>query len=299
MSGVLDVRPGGLRPWPAVRSAVRAAARPATGRRRRPEWWLYAVAAAGWVVLVVAAVGTLLDQARVSARPDPPGMASGHDHLHHQPLGSGVATSDASWWDSMSGGTWVHHGPLMLAMVAVMLPLVAPNVRYAALRSPRSARRGVVVAVVSGWASVWLVAGLVVGVVGAVLASVGGYAAMAAVTVAAAGWQWSWTKRRSVARCHRVIAPPLAPAAARSAGRAFGRGLGRDCASSCLPMMLVMAVFAHALLVTVAVAGVAWYERRRRPHHDPAPRATAAVVVAAGGLAMLMTLVVPRALVAG
>ncbi|MEO5852245.1 MAG: DUF2182 domain-containing protein [Nocardioides sp.] len=211
---------------------------------------------------------------------------------------SGV-TSYASWWDSVSGGAWLHHGLMMLAMVAVMLPLVAPNVRYAALRSPRAARRGVALAVVSGWASVWLVAGLLVSVVGTVLASAGGYAAMAAATVAAAGWQWSRTKRRSVARCHRVLAPPLAPAAARSAGRAFGRGLGRDCASSCLPMMLVMAVFSHALLVTVAVAGVAWYERRRRPHHHPAPGRTAAVVVAAGGLAVLMTLVVPQVLVAG
>ncbi len=127
----------------------------------------------------------------------------------------------------------------------------------------------------------------------------GGLLALAAATLAAAGWQWSRTKRRSVARCHRVVAPPLAPAAARSAGRAFGRGLGRDCASSCLPLMLLMAVSGHVLVVTVGVVGVAWYERRRRPHHEPARGWTSAVVAATGGVAMLMALVVPHLLVTG
>ena len=64
-------------------------------------------------------------------------------------------------------------------------------------------------------------------------------------------------------------------------------------------MMLLMAVSAHSLLVTLAVTGVASYERRRRPHHDQAPRRTASVIVAAGVVALLVAVVAPSVSVTG
>ena len=51
-------------------------------------------------------------------------------------------------------------------MVAVMAPLIAPNVRFAARRSPRRARGAVARDVVAGWALVWLGAAVVLGVGG-------------------------------------------------------------------------------------------------------------------------------------
>ena len=217
--------------------------------RSRPGGWLEGIAGAGWLALVVLAL---------------PGGHAGHAAA---PLGTHVV----GW----------------IAMVAVMAPLIAPNVRYAAARSPSRARRAVAVDVVSGWALVWAGAAVVLAVgTGLLAAGTGTSAAVATTTVVAAAWQWTPLKRRAVARCGRRLAPPLDRERARRVARRFGVDLGRDCALSCWPLMALMAAAGHAVPVTAACVGVAWYERRRRPHHAPATYATSLAVVVIGSVVL-------------
>lgn len=219
---------------------------------RQPQWWLWAVGFAGACVLGAVFV-------------------------------AGVPTTGHAGHGAFSAA----HAAAWVAMVAVMAPLIAPNVRFAARRSPRRARGPVARDVAGGWALVWLAAAVVLGVGGAVLVStLGELVAIALLTVAAVGWQYSPRKRQSLARCHAVLAPPLDRRRSRQACRAYGVALGRDCVRSCWPLMALMVVAAHDPLVVAATVGVAWYERRRRPHHDPATRATAVVIVATGVVAI-------------
>jgi predicted metal-binding membrane protein len=235
-------------------SSPAAALRPPRPWERQPQWWLWAIGLVGAAALAVLFV---VGQGSAPA-------------AHH----GGV---DLAWTHAVA---WV-------AMVAVMAPLIAPNVRFAARRSPRRARGAVARDVVAGWALVWLGAAVVLGLAGAVLVgTLGELVAIALLTVIAVCWQYSPRKRRSLARCHAVLAPPLDRRSAARACRAHGVALGRDCVRSCWPLMALMAVAAHDPLVVAATFGVAWYERRRRPHHDPATRVTAWVIAATGVVAI-------------
>lgn len=209
-------------------------------RRRHPEWWLWEVAVAGWVVFVAV-------------------LGPGHHH---------GASADV-------------HAAVWAAMIGVAAPLIARNVRYAALRSPRGARAGVAAAFVAGWAVAWAGAAVVLGTVAWVLTAAVGDAAMVALaTASSVAWQHAPLKQRSLARCHRVVAPPLGRGSRRASWR-YGVGLGGDCVLSCWPLMLLMAAAGHDLVVVAVCGGVAWYERRR-PHHDPATRGTSLVIAGLG-----------------
>ncbi|SNR24049.1 DUF2182 domain-containing protein [Blastococcus mobilis] len=238
---------------------------PVAGRldpERHPEWWLWAVAGAGGLVLVALVLRGWLPS---------PGAApvAGHSG-HHAAGGSGLAPHAVAW----------------AAMIAVMAPLITANVRHAALRSPRRARAAVMGDVVAGWAGMWAGAAVLLGLIAWLLTSTAGeLGAIALLTATAIGWQCSALKRRSVARCHRLLAPPLDRARSRRACRRYGVGLGRDCVVSCWPLMALMAVAAHDPVVVLSSVGVAWYERRRRPHHDPATRGACLVLAATGATA--------------
>jgi predicted metal-binding membrane protein len=219
-------------------------------RAPRPERWLWGIALVGWGALLVLTV------------------LGGHH-------ASGSLGPHALGWT---------------AMVAVMAPLVAPNVRYAMTRSAARARSTVGIGVGTGWAVVWLAAAAVLGVGTWALATwIGGVVTLAVLTVLAAAWQATPVKRRSLARCDRRLAPPLDRRRAGRAARRFGVVLGRDCVLSCWPLMGLMAAAGHAVPVAAACVGVAWYERRRRPHHDPGTRETAFVIAAIGATALVAT----------
>jgi hypothetical protein len=187
------------------------------------------------------------------------------------------------------------HGAGMLAMMLVMTPLVAWNVRYVALRAPALLRVAVVWWVAGGWAAVWGFALVLLAAV-AWLASAAvdpvGFALVASTV--AVWWQSSTWKRVALARCHRVFAPPLSRAAAGPLCRGFGFRLGRSCAVSCGPMMLLMVAGGHSVAIVAPLTAVAWYERRRRPHHDPARAATSLVVVLVGAGAVALAAVAAR-----
>ena len=219
-----------------------------TGPRARPERWLWGVAGVGWVALTVLTV------------------VGGHH----------------------ASGALPAHAVAGTAMVAVMAPLIAPNVRYAMRRSPARARRTVGIGLLGGWAAVWLVAAAVLGLgTWALATATGDLAAVAVLTGLAVAWQWTPVKRRGLARCDRRLAPPLERRRAGRAARRFGVVLGRDCVVSCWPLMGLMAAAGHAVPIAAACLAVAWYERRRRPHHDPATREIALVIAAIGATALV------------
>ena len=118
--------------------------------RPGPERWIWAVVAAGWVVLVVNATGWRpFGGAPATSMGEMPGMSPGMSMDHG---------TDAGPWAPLG-----HHLLLWVAMVAAtMLPLVAGNLRSVGLRSPRGLRTRATVHVAAGWALVWLAAGLVI-----------------------------------------------------------------------------------------------------------------------------------------
>lgn len=246
---------GAAAPAPLPRVAWRP-----TFRRLRPERWLLAVGGAGWLTLVgLAVLGTV-----------------GRGHAH-----SGVVVPSTTGWGLHALG-W-------LAMVAVMAPLAASNVRYAAIRSPARERGRVTVDVAAGYLLVWTGAAVLLGT-GALLATraVGVLTAIGLVTALAVVWQHSAVKRRSLTRCHRVVAPPLDRERSRRTCRRFGVRLGLDCAISCWPLMALMAVAGHGPVIAAGTVGVAWYERRRRPHHDPGTTETSLALGAIGATALAL-----------
>lgn len=233
-------------------------------RQRSPQWWLHAFGALGWLVLVGLYARSL----------------SG-GHAHHPAGGAGTGAS------VLVPHVLVPHVVAALAMVAVMVPLIAVNVRYAAVRSPRRARGAVTGNVVGGYVLVWVGAAAVLGAGTWLLAgALGAPAAVGLVTAVAVGWQYTRPKRLGLARCDALLAPPLDRRRSGPACRRYGVALGRNCVRSCWPLMALMAVAAHNPLVVAAMTGVAWYERRRRPHHDPGTGVTALVIAATGVLTL-------------
>jgi predicted metal-binding membrane protein len=217
---------------------------PLPSRSLAPERWLWSVAGSGWLALAVLP------------------LTAGHAHAH------------ASIGPHVGGG---------LAMVAIMLPLVGPNVRYAAQRSPGRLRRAVAIEIAAAYALVWTAAAIGLGLATwALLAVAGSVVAVALVTGLAAAWQFAPLKRRSLARCDRRLAPPLAPRRARGAARRFGVLLGRDCVLSCGPLMGLMAVTGHSVSVAAACLAIVWYERRFVPHHHPATVGPSLVLLGLG-----------------
>lgn len=238
---------------------------------RQPQWPAYVVAGVGWSVLVVLELAPL--HAAGSASPH-----AGHG-MHPAPVVSGAPTN----------GLFVH-GAGLLGMLAVMASLVSWNVRYVALRASAADRGRVSGWVIGSWAVGWLP--LLVVSVGLVWVTPGGTGPLVVATVLAIAWQWSPRKRLSVARCHRVVAPPLARRAARTTCLRYGLRLGWDCASSCAPMMVVMMATGHSVLVVAPLTALAWYERRRRPHHDPGRVRTSVVLAVVGLIAAMVGLAV-------
>ena len=239
---------------------------------RRSQLWLSILAAAGWIGLVtheiahrVAAGSNDVDASVVQAD-------HGHGHMEVGSAGSGSVVVDVT----MQAVMWA-------AMIAIMLPLIAPNVRFVTLRSPVRERQRVACAIVAGWSIVWAAAAVLLAIcTWLAVQGVGQVGAIAVLIVVAVGWHLSPVKRRSAARCHRTFAPPLDADEASVECRRFGTRLGVDCVASCWALMAVMGAAGHSVLAVAPLFWVSWYERRRRPHHDPRTATTAGVMVCTG-----------------
>jgi predicted metal-binding membrane protein len=213
---------------------------------RRPESWLYGVAAGAGLVLVLGIVAS-----------GPGSAAHAHHHHHH---GMSMAPAPASWLSEWRGWT--------VMVLAMMLPVVAPHARRVAMRSLWHRRQRAIAWFVLGYLAVWLAVGAVLVWV---LVAAGhprpGPAVLATALVAAAAWQVSRPRRRVMRRCGA-----LRPTAARGwhADRDCadaGVRVGLRCAFTCGPVMLAMAV-SHGLLLMGGLLAVLLSERARGPNPD-------------------------------
>jgi Predicted metal-binding integral membrane protein (DUF2182) len=239
-----------------------------------PEWWVY----------VVAVASTLLVVAGILGHTD---AGTGH-HMHEGHHAMGPSTNMQSTWTSWLGA-WQHWA---LMVGAMMLPIVAPQVRRVALRSVWSRRHRAAVSFVLGYVVVWLVLGAVLI---SVLLAIGDEQRLAPwlalVLLVAAAWQVSGPRRRMLRRCASLrLGAATGPAADLDCARA-GLRSGLRCAFTCGPLMVAMAM-SHSLLLMAGVMAVLLTERARganplrragRPHE--------ALVI--GGFAVVAALAAP------
>jgi predicted metal-binding membrane protein len=218
-----------------------------------PEWWVFAVSILAGAWLALPAVVEVVSGAFV-----------GHDHSSHTHE-TGVAGA-GSFWASWTLGwrTWA------LMVVAMMLPVVAPQVRTVATRSLWSRRHRAAAYFVVGYLSGWLAVGGLLVVVPATLGSPAAPGLVAGSLAAAALWHVAPPRRRLMRRCAALrLGAPSGRAADLDCSQA-GLRAGLRCLATCGPMMLAM-VFSHSLLLMGALLAVMLGERARGP--DPVRRA--------------------------
>ena len=241
-----------------------------------PEWWVYAVAGAS-ALLLVAGTLTATDA----------GAASGH-HLHAGHHSMAMSPDTQSPWVSWPGA-WGHWTLMVLAM---MLPVVAPQVRRVAMLSVRSRRHRGAATFLLGYVVVWLVLGAALL---AVLVPLGSSQQLtpwlAVVLLAAAVWQVCGPRRRMLRRCASLrLGAATGSAADLDCARA-GMRSGLRCAFTCGPLMVAMAL-SHSLLLMAGVMAVLLSERARGANPvRRAGRPQEALVI--GGFAVVAAVAAP------
>lgn len=198
-----------------------------------PEWWVQAVAVAAWVTLLAMSV-------QMSMPMD-----------HH----ASSSASSASWAER-----WTHW---LLMVLAMMLPVAAPQVRTVARRSLWSRRQRSALFFVLGYAVEWAVIG---GVLVLVVISTGlddGASDLLVVSLLlAAAWQVSVPRRRLVRRCSSLkLGPGTGVTADADCARAGVRSAVR-CLVECWPAMIAMAL-SQGLLLMAGLTVVLLTERMR------------------------------------
>jgi predicted metal-binding membrane protein len=238
---------------------------------RRPELPAAAVVAAAWLALLAMAA---------------PGVLAGHPAAGMAAMpGMGVRPA-ASPVTAVAAGLpgW------LLMTVAMMGPAALAGVRHTGLASLRWRRGRAMAGFAAAYLAVWAAFGVLALAAVALrpAAPVPGPAALATVLAAAAAWQLTPAKRRSLRACHRSV--PLPPRGWRAewGSLRFGVRNGAACLGSCWCLMLVMvAAPAGQVLWLAGLAGAVTAERLA-----PRPRATTrfiAVACAFAAVAVLAT----------
>jgi predicted metal-binding membrane protein len=230
-------------PLPDLRAFVRR------GLARRPESWLYGIAAGAGLGLVLPVV--------VSGGSHAHGHAHGHEH-------GAQATSvpAAEVWSWLAD--WRHW---ILMTLAMMVPVVAPYARRIALRSLWRRRHRAMTGFLLGYLAVWLAIGAVVTGVLVMLDGTRVWPAAPIALLCAAAWQVSRPRRRTLRRCGSL--PPAAISGWRADrdSATAGASVGLRCAFVCGPVMLAMAV-SQSLLLMGGVLALLLSERARGPNPD-------------------------------
>ena len=181
----------------------------------RPEWRVAAVAAAAWVPLLA---GSEIHRAHLG-----PG---------HTPLS--VMAGLPGW---------------SLMVVAMMVPVTLPAVRYVGLNSLRRRRQRAMALYTAVYISAWAAVGstaLGVDHLATVHAGLSDRLVLAASLVVAAGWQLSRSKRRALYACGRTVPLPPLGRRADAACMRFAVLHAWRCIQSCWAIMFVMVAVGHA-----------------------------------------------------
>ena len=215
---------------------------------RRPESWLYAIAALAGLALLAPLVAR--DGAAAHAH-------HGHHHGRGAPSPDSASAGLAAWL-----AEWRHW---ILMVLAMMVPVAAPHARRVAQRSLWSRRHRAMTSFLGGYLTVWFAVGVVAAAVAAWFERADGWPAAALTLLAGAGWQVSPPRRRLLRRCGSL--PPAVVSGWRADRdcAATGCRIGLRCAFVCAPVMLTMAV-THSLLLMAGLLAVLLSERARGPN---------------------------------
>lgn len=193
-----------------------------TGRRQlaltlgwRPEWRVAAVVAGAWLALLA-------------------GAGTQHAHLGADHSMAGVVALLAGW---------------SLMVVAMMIPVTLPAVRYVALNSMRRRRRRAMAVYTAIYVGAWALFGAAALEVDHLLRghlALSDRALVALALAAAAAWQLTRAKRRALFACRRTVPlPPLGRRADAGCARFALLQAGR-CMQSCWAIMVVMVAVGHS-----------------------------------------------------
>lgn len=191
----------------------------------RPEWWVIAVSAGAWCLMLPHA------------------------------LARGAPCHQLSFWADWRAWAFM--------VAAMMLPLMLPSVRWVAERSFRSRQGRAMVGYVAGYLAPWMALGLGVAcLLGQRWAHDPRLAPMAFALAGA--WAATPLYTRLVGRSHRTVPlAPDGWRASWDCVR-FGALQGIPCAASCAPLMLGCTLTGHGLVAMVGGAAIGASERLSR-----------------------------------
>lgn len=226
---------------------------------RHPQWWVAALAAGGWAVLLATGIA---------------------GHRHGDPSGgaAGAAWSGGAAWSA--GVAWSA-----VMVTAMMAPLVLPNVRRLAYASLRRRRFRAGAAFLVGYLGVWTAVAVITDrLVAAGTGLLGRLATTMLTFGAAAAWQYSGRKRRALRRCALTIPTALRGWRADRDCARLGVLVALGCLGTCWAIMTAAAATGHDVAAMAVLSAVAAHERTAR-RYEPA---TGAAVIALLGAVLLI-----------
>ena len=200
-------------------------------------------------------------------------VASGRRLMWRHPEWWSVALSITAWMALLSRpqhsaahqSTAINLMLWLLMVVAMMFPLVMPQVRQAAFHSLWSRRHQAIGLFLTGYVVPWLAFGALVILTQREWPIDRRSAAIITILIAAA-WQGSPSKRRALNNCHRIM--PLAPRGWRANWDClrFGLRIGAACVCACWALMLVCTASDHSILIMCVATIIAIYDRAAPGH---------------------------------
>ena len=212
-------------------------------------------------VLSLSALGWICILANVG------GVADFHHAGGYDPGAMGDAMSSPGMALAMHPSTALAAG-WALMLVAMMSPVLIPDIRHIRLQSLKRHRTGVTMLFVAGYVAVWMVVGLVLLAASLWLgvSMPGSYFPAIAVLLLALAWQMSPVKQRCLNRCHALFEMPAFGKDAAIAALRSGLVRGIWCAGSCwLLMLLPLVLHLGHLVVMAAVTILILGERLEQP----------------------------------
>jgi predicted metal-binding membrane protein len=134
----------------------------------------------------------------------------------------------------------------LLMIAAMMLPIIAPTVREAGMRSRWSRRHRAIALFLVGYFAPWLLLGVVIASLRGLPAAHTPWAASVMFGVAIV-WMLTRTRRRVLIQYHRLEPLEIEGWRADLSCFRFGKKIGTNCAILCWPVMLACAITGHDL----------------------------------------------------
>lgn len=218
-------------------------------RWRAPQWWVSTVVPVAWLVATGA-----------TWTPITPAEPASH-HLHASMVRPAATDGLVTF----------------ACVVAMMVPLLLPTLRRAAVASLWTRRDRAMVVCVTSYLALWFLASIVIGLAVDAVHDIGGPSGALGISGAAAlAWQTTKTKRRALRACHKTL--PLSPSgweADRDCAR-LGLEVGWSCVRNCWGLMSVIFAFGHHPIAMFGAFVFMVIERFGRRTFFDVPRAFAA-----------------------